>query len=119
MNKLCIGALLAALGLLLLTLALSADPLLDLKVTPPLGLGPLVVRITTTVEPSDLNHKLCVDWDSADYSGSSCQTVDGAKFARTTSKVIALTSGEYSFHATLFRSDNHNISSTIVRVHVQ
>jgi hypothetical protein len=103
---------------LLLALALATSPI-DIAVSSHVGTSPMAIRITVTVEPNPSNRKLCILWDSDNYSGSSCQTVDGEHFPRTTSKALALTSGTYTFRATVDQVDGKTRVSMPMTVEVQ
>lgn len=54
-----------------------------LTVSPQNGFAPLTVEARLTIEPSDVNRRICVSWESDQNSGSACWQLDGSSAPRT------------------------------------
>src|SRR5262245_38692514 len=97
----------------------KAGQRLSIRVSPAVSLAPALLRITTTVEPSDDNRLLNIEIESPEYSRRSEITLDGKNAQRVSMlEVKSVPSGLYEVRAVLV-GPSGTIAQTMQMVKVE
>lgn len=94
-----------------MTVALQAEPRIQLKLDANVGYAPLSINARILVEPSYLNTGVCLDWFSQELEGRACWSVEGQYAARTQLYTIkSLPAGDYHVYATVLRVRDYEVT---------